>query len=157
MMLCNHCGQVHDEDRQCPTLCGICHTRHYDGECPINVAGQILERTLFQPKPKPDAVPVPLSFGSILDDMLTMYGRKRADYGSASDPVANLRAAREFGIQPWVGAVLRLNDKMTRIKSFVEKGNLMNESVDDNLLDIAVYGALALLLYRESLTKGGVE
>lgn len=92
-------------------------------------------------------------FHQLLKEMGELHSKKSADYGQAQDPFANVRAAREFGIPPWLGAVLRMNDKVTRIKSFAQKGKLENESLEDSLLDIAVYSMIALILYREESGK----
>lgn len=50
--------------------------------------------------------------------------------------------------------MIRANDKMTRVKNMAKKGYLANESVEDSLLDIAVYAIIALILYREQKTEG---
>ena len=84
----------------------------------------------------------------VLERMREMHIEKSHDYGFR-DPLANLRAAEELGIQPWVGCILRANDKVTRIKSFLQSGQLKNESVQDSLMDIAAYAILALVLFEE--------
>lgn len=78
-----------------------------------------------------------------------MHDRKSTDYGAEHDPLANIRASEEWGIPAWVGAMVRANDKVHRLKRFAERGSLANESVEDSLLDIAVYSLIALVLYRE--------
>jgi len=78
-----------------------------------------------------------------------MHLRKSHDYGTGEDPMANLRDTGKFGIPPWLGSMVRLNDKVNRIASFAKKGTLVNESVEDSLIDIAVYAAMTLVLYRE--------
>lgn len=93
------------------------------------------------------------SFLAILDEIREMYLRKSHDYGSKKDTFTNVRASIEFGIAPWIGALVRLNDKIVRIKSFIEKGVLKNESVEDSLLDIAVYAIISLCLRREELSN----
>ena len=75
-----------------------------------------------------------------------MHDRKQEDYGSEADPFANVRASEEFGVQAWVGALVRLNDKVTRLKAFARKGTLRNESAKDSMLDIAVYALIAYIL-----------
>jgi len=89
-------------------------------------------------------------FEAILLEILQMHRKKSKDYGSNEDPYANVSASREFGVQPWVGALIRENDKTTRIKSFIKKRALANESLEDSLIDKAVYSIIALLLYRRS-------
>jgi len=88
-------------------------------------------------------------FTAILTQIQETHDKKQADYGTDEDPFANVNAASEFGIDPLVGIMLRMNDKMTRLKSFVKKGNLVNESVEDSLLDLAVYAIIALVKYEE--------
>lgn len=84
----------------------------------------------------------------ILEEMREMHRKKAADYGGNTG-TDNLRASAEFGIAPWLGAVLRMNDKVTRIKSLTKNGRLENESLEDSLMDIAAYAILSLVLYRE--------
>lgn len=90
-----------------------------------------------------------LSFESILQELNDMQIRKGNDYGSDLDPLANICSSKEFGIPPWLGAVLRANDKMARIKTFATRGTLSNESVEDSLMDMAVCAIHALRLFRE--------
>lgn len=94
-------------------------------------------------------------FLDLLWQMGQLHSRKQEDYGleggkyDKADPFANVRASGEFGVTPWVGALIRLNDKVTRLKAFARKGKLANESAEDSMLDIAVYALIALVLYRE--------
>ena len=83
-------------------------------------------------------------FLKLLDEMRSLHQKKAADYGRGEDPLANCRAAAEFGIPPWVGVALRLNDKLHRVKSFVQNGSLKNESIEDSFLDLAAYAAARL-------------
>lgn len=87
---------------------------------------------------------------AIFDELKELHQRKGEDYGTGQDPLANVRASQEFGIPPWLGAVLRANDKMSRLKTFALTGKLNNEGVEDNLKDIAVYMVIALHLFREA-------
>ncbi len=86
----------------------------------------------------------------ILGEIAAMHAKKNADYGSNSDPYANVRAAEEFDVEAWRAAVLRANEKLTRIKTFCRNGKLENESIEDSLLDGASYFIIALRLFRES-------
>lgn len=93
-------------------------------------------------------------FDEILQEMSTLHNRKGQDYGGVNDPYANVRASQEFGVDPWVGALIRLNDKITRLKSFIRNGNLVNESVIDSITDIAVYAVIMRVLYDEQYPHG---
>lgn len=88
-------------------------------------------------------------FHAILSEMGEMFDRKNKDYGQDSDPFANVRRSEQWGIAPWIGAMVRAGDKMTRLETFAQKGTLANEGVGDSLLDLAVYSIIALLLFRE--------
>ena len=89
-------------------------------------------------------------FHALLHEIAALHDRKQADYGTGADAFANVRASGEFGVAPWIGALIRLNDKITRLKSLIVKGYLANESADDSLLDISVYALIALILKRET-------
>ena len=89
-------------------------------------------------------------FEEIVQGILELHRKKAQDYGSDGDQYANVRASQEFGIEPWVGAALRLNDKVQRLKSMVQKGRLVNESILDSFDDVAVYAVIARVLYEES-------
>lgn len=97
------------------------------------------EVVLFLPRLKP--------FLTVIEEVVTLHTKKAKDYGTDTDLYANVRASQEFGIPDWVGALVRENDKTTRIKSFLTKGMLANESLRDSLIDKAVYSIIALMLY----------
>jgi hypothetical protein len=71
---------------------------------------------------------------------------KNHDYrgGSNSDPFANFRGSVSLGIKPIIGILLRMQDKMMRIKTFAEKGQLKvkGEGIDDALYDLINYSVL---------------
>ena len=90
------------------------------------------------------------AYFDLLDQMKALHASKSRDYGSEHDPLANIRNGALFvGIEPWKGAMVRLSDKVTRLATFNRTGSLHHEGVEDNLLDLASYALLALLLYRE--------
>lgn len=89
-------------------------------------------------------------FRRILDDVWRMHCRKGSDYGTDVDVFQNIRQSEEFGIPGWLGAVLRANDKVSRLKAYAQKGTLANEGVEDSLMDLAAYAIIALVLHREA-------
>lgn len=93
-------------------------------------------------------------FHAILAELAEMHDRKQADYGSDADPFANVRASTEWGLPAWVGAMVRLNDKVRRLQSLSRKGYLMNEAAEDSMRDIAVYAIIALVLLEEKSAIG---
>lgn len=88
-------------------------------------------------------------FHALLGQLGRLHDRKQNDYGGSTDPFANVRASHDWGIKPWVGALVRLNDKVKRLQKFAQRGSLANESAEDSMLDIAVYALISLILYRE--------
>lgn len=89
-------------------------------------------------------------FLSVLEEMWVLHCKKGMDYGSGDDFLANLRASEAYGIPAWVGALIRQNDKLIRLKNAAKGVTLANESVEDSLIDNACYAVLALVLYREA-------
>ena len=102
--------------------------------------------------PPPAVHPTSQAFFDLCDALKDMHRRKSSDYGcpSGTDPLANIRNGAKFvGIPAWKGAMVRLSDKVTRLATFNATGRLENESLEDNLFDLASYSLLALLLHRE--------
>lgn len=98
--------------------------------------------------------PTSQAFFDLCDALKEMHRRKSSDYGcpSGTDPLANIRNGAKFvGIPDWKGAMVRLSDKVTRLAAYNATGKLENESLEDNLFDLASYSLLALLLHREEV------
>ena len=88
-------------------------------------------------------------FHELLKQMSEVHAKKSHDYANPSDPFANLRESRTIKIPPYVGCFIRMLDKVNRIKSFINKGKLKNESFADACLDLACYSIICLILYEE--------
>lgn len=90
-------------------------------------------------------------FYKLLDQMAELHSRKNHDYAGTSDPLKNLRACTRLELDPFIGVMVRLQDKWSRIEEFVKSKTLLvkNESVEDTLMDNAVYSLLAIILLRE--------
>ena len=102
------------------------------------------------------AHPTSQRFFDLCDLLKEIHRKKSSDYGcpSGTDPLANIRnGARFVGIPSWKGAMVRLSDKVTRLATYNVTGQLENESLEDNLIDLASYSLLALLLHQEE--QGG--
>lgn len=83
--------------------------------------------------------------------------RKNNDYAGgkdSSDPFANFKMAASIGIHPVTGLLLRMMDKVQRIRTFTLDGGLAvsGESVDDACDDIVNYAILCKGLLREGRT-----
>ena len=84
------------------------------------------------------------TFESVLEEMKELHAKKDKDYGSAFH-----KSFEEFGV---TAGVVRLNDKMERVKSLVKNGKaeVKGEGLQDSLKDMACY---AVMLYVEIKNK----
>jgi hypothetical protein len=82
----------------------------------------------------------------IQDKALELFARKNADYGDAF---------ATFGL---IGVLVRIEDKIKRALSISNKGvTLVNdEGLQDTLLDLHNYAAMALMLSNESSAQHSV-
>ena len=76
------------------------------------------------------------TFESVLDEMKELHAKKDKDYGSAFH-----KSFEEFGV---TSGVVRLNDKMERVKSLVKNGKaeVKDDSLLDSLKDMACYAVM---------------
>jgi len=94
-------------------------------------------------------------FYEILQNMADLHSRKNHDYSGTEDPLKNLHAVEKIGITPFMGVLVRLQDKWSRIEQFANSGKVLvkDESVIDTLLDNAVYSLLGIILLEEEKAK----
>ena len=88
-------------------------------------------------------------FSEEVQQLIALHNKKQLDYGRDDDPFANVRASAEWGMEPWVGAMVRANDKMKRLQKAARGGTMANESVLDSFDDLAVYAVIGKILYLE--------
>lgn len=105
-----------------------------------------------------DAVrPGSARFHTILRELRELHDKKQQDYGTDTDPFANVRGSEDWGVEPWVGALIRATDKIRRLQKFALKGKLANEAVEDSFRDLAVYAVIGLVLYEETKEENNDE
>jgi hypothetical protein len=95
-------------------------------------------------------------FAEILEKISALMLTKNHDYAGDADPLSNLKLCEGAGIPAWKGVCgVRLADKFSRIQNFCAKEALevKDESIEDTLLDMAVYSMLGMILYRQSKQK----
>lgn len=94
-------------------------------------------------------------FYKLLEQMAELHSRKNHDYAGTSDPLKNLRACERLDMDPFLGVMVRLQDKWSRLEEFIKQGVMLvkDESVEDTLMDNAVYSLLAIILRREAKIK----
>jgi hypothetical protein len=73
------------------------------------------------------------------EKMISITKKKNSDYtGNSQDPFKNFRRRGEYGF------LVRMDDKLARLESFLEKGSfeVSDESFEDTCLDLANYSIL---------------
>lgn len=78
----------------------------------------------------------------ICEEIHDLYETKNHDYGDSFG-----KGFREYGL---IMPVIRLEDKLNRLKQLVDREGLVkNESVEDTLIDLANYAIMTVLEMRE--------
>ena len=88
----------------------------------------------------------------LMEEARFLMTQKNHDYTSGSgDPFANFRTAANFDVHPAVGILMRMNDKMQRIRTFAERGKLEvdGEGLRDACIDMINYSVLVYALLTE--------
>jgi hypothetical protein len=101
-------------------------------------------------KQSDDIRPGSREFLAILEELKTLHLAKTLDYGVDEDALSNIRQSADVVNMPaWAGCILRISDKMHRLKAYFRRGKCEFDGIEDTLKDIACYSAIALVLYRE--------
>lgn len=90
-------------------------------------------------------------FNELLEEMRKLHDAKNHDYAPGDDPLFNLRMSASFDVEPWIGTLVRMSDKMARLWSYAKKQGyeVQDEGVKDTLMDLAIYSLLCSILYEE--------
>ena len=88
-------------------------------------------------------------FHAIMEELRQLHVSKSHDYAPGTDPLGNLQECSDMGLAPWKGVVVRLIDKMAKLKTFSRKGILKHESIIDTFNDISIYAILGRILYEQ--------
>ncbi len=90
-------------------------------------------------------------FIAVLDEIKRLHLAKTLDYGEDEDALANIRNGAEVvNIEPWKACLIRMADKMQRLKAYCHNGRIEFDGLEDTLKDIAAYSVIAEVLRRES-------
>ena len=90
-------------------------------------------------------------FLAVLEEIKELHLRKTLDYGSDEDALSNIRnSADVINVPAYAGCVVRMSDKMHRLRSFFRRGVVEFDGLEDTFLDLAAYAIIALVLYREA-------
>lgn len=74
---------------------------------------------------------------SICEELNSLYDRKNHDYGDSFG-----RGFKQYGMTM---PVIRLEDKLNRLKSLINAPAQVDESIDDTLMDLANYSIMTLI------------
>lgn len=89
----------------------------------------------------------------LLDTMKETHLKKSAGYSGMDNPdtFANFRLSEAFGVTPFLGCLVRLSDKFTRVVNLVKnsENEQVGERLEDTLLDLASYALIAICLLKE--------
>jgi hypothetical protein len=120
-------------------------------------AAEPVTRRVVSVVPGPVAAEMPAlrpgsrEFVAVLEELRALHLAKTLDYGVDDDALANIRQSADIVNMPaWAGCVIRMSDKMHRLKAFFRRGKTEFDGVEDTLKDLACYAAIALVLYREA-------
>lgn len=86
--------------------------------------------------------------------MVEITRKKNSDYtGSGDDPFKNFRKRGTFGF------LVRMDDKLARLESFLEKGSyeVQDESFEDTCLDLANYAILLCGYVKQTRLKSAIS
>jgi hypothetical protein len=91
-------------------------------------------------------------FRAIIEQMFELTSAKNHDYAREEEALANFK---EFGA---VGVLVRLSDKFQRIKNalWFKRNFVVKESIEDTMLDQAVYSVILLILYHFELEQAAI-
>lgn len=105
----------------------------------------------------PEVIPIrpgSEAFIAVLEEVKQLHLKKSLDYGADEDALMNIRDSADIiNVEPWAGAILRISDKMHRLRSFFRRGVVEFDGIEDTLLDMCSYSAIALVMYREALRR----
>lgn len=104
----------------------------------------------------PDSIEVSDPIESILKQISGLNKRKRADYAKSDDIFSNFKESATAAnlLHPGQSIEVMIATKQSRLTNLLDPNRVakpQNESVEDSLLDRAVYAVIALAAYKEGL------
>lgn len=103
-------------------------------------------------------------FYKLIEEEASMYSRKHYQYATDADPMSNFRLCGQLirkcikpGVNPTIAAALTLMSKqVVGVYEIVGEGKTGTiDSLEDKLLDIAIYSRIIRILVREAEAKAG--
>jgi hypothetical protein len=92
-------------------------------------------------------------FMELVESIKELHEKKNAGYAGigAIDPWANFRYSKLFGVNPFIGCLVRMSDKFIRISNLSKNKECdkIGESIKDTLFDLSIYCLIAICLYED--------
>ena len=94
-------------------------------------------------------------FYELLDEMKSIAEKKGSDYSGKEDVYRNFHACEDFGIPAWIGVLIRITDKHSRLKELTMKATkgespeVKDETIKDTMIDLANYCLICRVLFEE--------
>ena len=92
----------------------------------------------------------------ICEQCRSIMEAKNTDYTAGGSVFANFDLAETLGIPREMGVLLRVQDKMQRLRSFIDSGTLAvkSESAEDAIMDVINYMVLLAGMLEEDRNEG---
>lgn len=91
-------------------------------------------------------------FYELLRQIEDLHDRKNANYARDDDPLSNFRQCEGFGVPAYLGCLVRMSDKWSRVQELAKgKQDLVGEAITDTLMDLAVYSLICIILLEEQM------
>jgi len=90
-------------------------------------------------------------FDELVEEIKKLYEMKNADYSEENDSLSNFKLSEKFGIPAWIGCLIRISDKFSRICQLATKSepSVKSETIIDTLKDLATYSLICIELYEQ--------
>lgn len=89
-------------------------------------------------------------YEELVEKMRDIANRKNSNYATSDDPLSNFRECEKFGVRGSLGIWVRISDKYSRICQLIKgKPDLVQESIEDTLIDMANYCLLLICYLRQ--------
>lgn len=84
------------------------------------------------------------AFAKVIEQVIDTHLKKSSDYAGAVDPFKNFKVSASFaGVGTGTAILLQMGNKIARLQTLLNSKETPNfESVEDTILDLAVYAML---------------